>query len=97
MVVRTTLSNIKGLYQVQILPLRPVILLILQHFMSGSDGIARSCQRRRDNASARRRENTSMMLAKRPPNWGPFRKASGLGGGIRRRVQRQVPANHDAQ
>ena len=30
-----------------------------------------------------------MMLAKRPPNWGPFRKASGLGGVIRRRVQRQ--------
>jgi hypothetical protein len=39
------------------------------------------------NASARRSKNTSMMLARRPPNWGPFRQASGLGGMIRRRVR----------
>src|SRR5665647_1486301 len=39
-----------------------------------------SCQRRRDHASGRRRENTSVIVAKRPPNWGPFRKASGFGG-----------------
>jgi hypothetical protein len=33
MVVRTTLSNIKGLNQVQILPLQPVIPLILNVFL----------------------------------------------------------------
>jgi transposase len=41
------------------------------------------CQRRSKNASVCRRENTSMIVAKRPPNWGPFRKASGFGGVIR--------------
>ena len=38
---------------------------------SDADEIA-DCQRRRDHASARRRENTSMIVVKRPPNWGPF-------------------------
>src|SRR5271168_2231112 len=28
-----------------------------------------------------------MMLARRPPNWGPFRQASGLGWIIRRRIR----------
>jgi hypothetical protein len=45
------------------------------------------CQRRSKNASACRRENASMMMARRPPNWGSFRQASGLGGIIRRRVR----------
>ena len=44
------------------------------------------CQRRRDNASARRRENASKIVVKRPPNWGPFRKASGFGEVIRGRL-----------
>jgi hypothetical protein len=44
------------------------------------------CQRRSKNASVCRRENTSMIVAKRPPNWGPFRQASGFGGVIRGRV-----------
>jgi len=53
----------------------------------GCDGyFNKLCQRRRDHASARRRENTSMIVAKRPPNWGAFRKASGFGGVIRGRV-----------
>ena len=30
------------------------------------------CQRRGKNASAGRSKNTSAMLARRPPNWGPF-------------------------
>ncbi|MEA2990128.1 MAG: ferric iron reductase protein FhuF [Alphaproteobacteria bacterium] len=38
------------------------------------------CQRHCKNASARRSKNTSVMLSKKPPNWGPFRQASGLGG-----------------
>jgi hypothetical protein len=31
-----------------------------------------NCQRRRNHASARRRDDASMMTARRPPNWGPF-------------------------
>src|ERR1035437_1575638 len=46
-----------------------------------------ACQRHLKNASARRSKSTSVMLARRPPNWGPFRQASGLGGIIRRRVR----------
>ena len=45
------------------------------------------CQRRSKNASASRSKNTSALLARRPPNWGPFRQASGLGGMIRWRVR----------
>jgi hypothetical protein len=45
------------------------------------------CQRHLKNASARRSKSTSVMLARRPPNWGPFRQASRLGGIIRRRVR----------
>ena len=45
------------------------------------------CQRRSKNASAGRSKNTSVMLARRPPNWGPFLQASGLGGIIRRRFR----------
>ena len=36
-----------------------------------------SCQRRSKDASAGRSKSTSMVLARRPPNWGPFRYASG--------------------
>ena len=35
------------------------------------------CQRRSKDASAGRSKSTSMVLARRPPNWGPFRYASG--------------------
>jgi hypothetical protein len=38
MVVRTTLSNIKGLNQVQILPLRPANRLILHDFPKSAYG-----------------------------------------------------------
>ena len=50
-------------------------------------GVSVNCQRHLKNASARRSKSTSVMLARRPPNWGPFRQASGLGGIIRRRVR----------
>ena len=45
------------------------------------------CQRRSKDTSARRSENTSTFLARRPPNWGPFVQASALDGIIRRRVR----------
>ena len=46
------------------------------------------CQRRSKNASVSRSKNTSVMLARRPPpNWGPFRLASSLGGIMRRRFR----------
>ena len=45
------------------------------------------CQRHLNDASVFRSKNTSMKLARRPPNWGPFRQASGLGGIIRRRIR----------
>ena len=48
--------------------------------------IAEECQRRSKNASAGRSKNTSAMLARRPPNWGPFRQASSLRGIIRRSI-----------
>jgi hypothetical protein len=46
-----------------------------------------SCQRRSKNASVGRSKNTSVPLARRPPNWGPFRQVSSLGGIIRWRVR----------
>src|SRR6185436_13470718 len=42
------------------------------------------CQRQSKNASARRSKITSMMLSRRPLNWGPFRQVSGLSGIIHR-------------
>ena len=45
------------------------------------------CQRRSKNASACRSKNTSVMLARRPPNRGPFPQTSGLGRIICRRVR----------
>ena len=45
------------------------------------------CQRRLKDASVFRSKNTSMILSRRPPNWGPFRQASGLVGIIRRQVR----------
>ena len=45
------------------------------------------CQRRSKNASARRSQNTSAMLARRPPNWGPFGQVLGLDWIIRRWVR----------
>src|ERR1700684_1044718 len=48
--------------------------------------IGKTCQRRSKNASAGRSKNTSAMLARRPPNWGPFRQASSLRGIIRRSI-----------
>ena len=46
-----------------------------------------NCQRRLKDASVFRSKNTSMILSRRPPNWGPFRQASGLVGIIRRQVR----------
>ena len=48
--------------------------------------IKRLCQRRSNNASAGRSKNTSAMLTRRPPNWGPFRQASSLRGIILRGI-----------
>jgi hypothetical protein len=45
------------------------------------------CQRRSKNTSVCRSKNTSAMLARRPPNWGPFVQASGLDRIIRRGVR----------
>ena len=47
----------------------------------------RACQRRSKNTSVCRRENTSVLLARRPRTEGLFLKTSGLGGLIRRRVR----------
>ena len=44
------------------------------------------CQRRSNNASAGRSKNTSAILTRRPPNWGPFRQASSLRGIILRGI-----------
>jgi hypothetical protein len=48
--------------------------------LSRSSGVLskHTCQRRIKNASACPSKNTSVMLARRPPNWGPFVQASGL-------------------
>ena len=46
-----------------------------------------ACQRRSKNASVSRSKNTSVMLAKRPPNWEPFCQASSLGGIVLRRFR----------
>jgi hypothetical protein len=56
-------------------PIREVDIISKDH--SVTDG----------HASARRRDDASMMTARRSPNWGPFRQASGLGGIIRRRIR----------
>jgi hypothetical protein len=48
--------------------------------------LRRWCQRRSNNASAGRSKNTSAMLTRRPPNWGPFRQASSLRGIILRGI-----------
>jgi hypothetical protein len=45
------------------------------------------CQRRSKNASVSRSKNTSVMLARRPPNWGSFRQASSLGGIVHRHIR----------
>src|SRR3954469_6645530 len=45
------------------------------------------CQRRSKNASVCRSKNASAMLAKKPPNWGPFRQASSFGWIVCRCVQ----------
>src|ERR1035441_5942927 len=37
------------------------------------------CQRRRKNASVCRSKNISVMLARRPPNWGAFSSSIRLG------------------
>ena len=56
--------------------------------ITASDGISPNrCQRRLKDASVFRSKNTSMILSRRPPNWGPFRQASGLVGIIRRQVR----------
>ena len=45
------------------------------------------CQRRSNDALVGRSKNTSVMLARRPRNWGPFRQASSLGGIVHRRFR----------
>ena len=51
-----------------------------------------SCQRRSKNASAGRSKNTSAMLARRPPNWGPFVRHqtwAGLSAGVSELARRE--------
>ena len=67
-----------------------VLAVVIEYMRTGPDAPMPGysyliCQRRRDHVSGRRREDASMMTARRLPNWGPFRQASGLGGIIRRR------------
>ena len=45
--------------------------------LNQGDAVYKGCQRRSKDASAGRSKSTSMVLARRPPNWGPFRHASG--------------------
>jgi putative SOS response-associated peptidase YedK len=66
---------------------KPLKEMRLATFNARAETVAEKCQRHLKNASARRSKSTSVMLARRPPNWGPFRQASGLGGIIRRRVR----------
>ena len=50
------------------------------------------CQRRSKNASAGRSKNTSAMLARRPPNWGPFVRHqtwAGLSAGVSELARRE--------
>src|SRR6266581_3831015 len=50
------------------------------------------CQRRSKNASAGRSKNTSAMLARRPPNWGPFvshQTWAGLSAGVSELARRE--------
>ena len=51
------------------------------------DVFTAACQRRSKNASISRSKNTSVMLARRPPNWGFFCQASSLGGIVPRRFR----------
>ena len=51
-----------------------------------------TCQRRSKNASAGRSKNTSAMLARRPPNWGPFVRHqtwAGLSAGVSELARRE--------
>ena len=56
-------------------------------YFDGCSTGGRQCQRRSKNASVSRSKNTSVMLAKRPPNWEPFCQASSLGGIVLRRFR----------
>ena len=58
----------------------PITLTVKGKGMAG-------CQRRSKNASVSRSKDTSVMLAKRPPNWERFCQASSLGGIVLRRFR----------